>query len=165
MDFRYNKEETSYDLLSLDSYATIIPKYSGTNHYDSGRHIRSVCLKAGRYQFGLYFDSYSDWNVFGGEYILRLEDTSQKSTGLVILNRNREGLDDGDPTVPGFGEIVKFDLPFVRATLTDEAIEALPTASPTTSHAPTGSQLPSSNPTPFISTSPSGEHHRVRVDF
>ena len=122
-----------------------------------------MCLKAGRYQFGLYFDTEYDWEIFKGEYILRLEDTSQKSTGLVILNRNREGLDDGDPTVPGFGEIVKFDLPFVRATLTDEAIMALPTASPTTSHAPTGSQLPSLNPTPLVSTSPSGEHHRGQV--
>ena len=97
--------------------------------------------------------------------MLRLEDTSQKSTGLVILNRNRDGLDFLDPTVSGFGEIVKFDLPFVRATLVSETLGALPTASPTVSHAPTGSQLPSLNPTPLISTSPSGEHHIPGLTF
>ena len=165
VDFKFQQDETSYDLQSLDSYTSVVPKYLGTNHDGYDRHIRSVCLEAGRYQFGLYFDTDYDWESFEGEYMLRLEDTSQMSTGLVILNRNRDGLDFLDPTVSGFGEIVKFDLPFVRATLVSETLGALPTASPTVSHAPTGSQLPSLNPTPLISTSPSGEHHIPGLTF
>jgi len=128
--------------------------------------MRWVCLEAGRYQFGLYFDKEYDWlEDFQGEYTLRLEETSQMSIGLVILKRNRDGLDWDDPTVPGFGEIVKFDLPFVRGTLTNETLEALPTSLPTASHAPTGSQLPSLNPSPRISTTPSGEHHSQGLAF
>ena len=73
--------------------------------------------------------------------MLTLEDTSQMSTRLVILDRNRDGLDWDDPTVPGFGEIVKFDLPFVRATLTNETLGALPTSSPTASHSPSGKHI------------------------
>ena len=139
------------------------PKHLGVDYdYDDGLiDIRWVCLEAGRYQFGLYFDSAFDWMFFTGEYMLRLEDTSQMSTGLVILNRNRDGLGYSDPTVSGFGEIVKFDLPFVQATLISETLSALPTSSPTASYEPTGSQLPSLNPSPRISTSPSGEHHSL----
>ena len=107
----------------------------GANHDGYGRHIRSLCLEAGRYQFGLYFDTDYDWRFFIGEYTLRLEDTSQKSTGLVILNRNRDG---DDPTISGVGEIVKFDLPFVKATLTKEALGALSASPPTASHSHSG---------------------------
>ena len=130
---------TSFELISIDD-GIIVPRQHGTFDDEFQTRKEFVCLEPGQYQFGLY-DSlgYGFW----GSYNLKLQN------GETIIDRNRDGLNNDDPTVPGFGEIVKFDLPFVPATLTSETLGALPTTSPT----------------PLISTSPSGEHHIPGLTF
>ena len=131
---------TSFELISIDQ-GIIVPRQYGTIYEDDGQTRKEfVCLEPGQYQFTMH----DSWGYgFRGTYNLKLQN------GETIIDRNRDGLNNDDPTVPGFGEIVKFDLPFVPATLTSETLGALPTTSPT----------------PLISSSPSGEHHSPGLIF
>ena len=142
--------ETSFELISIDD-GIIVPRQYGTIYEDGGQTRKKfVCLDPGEYQFRMY-DSYGDG--FWGSYNLKLQ------SGETIIDRNRDGLDWDDSTVDGFGEIVRFDLPF--RTLEIEAIGGNPTESPTFSTQPSVSisTMPSWAPTisihPSITQNPS----------
>ena len=142
--------ETSFELISIDD-GIIVPRQYGTIYEDGGQTRKKfVCLDPGEYQFRMY-DSYGDG--FWGSYNLKLQ------SGETIIDRNRDSVGEYDLTVDGYGEIVRFDLPF--RTLEIEAIGGNPTESPTISFStqPSVSAGPSLAPTisihPSITQNPS----------
>ena len=139
---------TSFELISIDQ-GIIVPRQYGTIYEDDGQTRKEfVCLEPGQYQFTMH----DSWGYgFRGTYSLKLQ------SGETIIDRNRDRVGEYDSTVDGFGEIVRFDLPFQM--LETEAIGGYPTESPTISTQPSVSTVPSLAPTisihPSITQNPS----------
>ena len=134
---------TSFELISIDQ-GIIILRQDGTSEDSERTREEIVCLEPGQHQFRTYFKL---GGGFWGSYNLKLR------SGETVIDRNRDKVERGDPTVDGYGEIVRFDLPFRTPEI--EPIGGIPTESPTFSIQPSVSTVPSLEPTRSISTQPS----------